>query len=271
MSSVRLSLTVLAAALALAPSSHATTTSAETWWQILYLGHADGYTGAHDPDADQYLNSEEFEGRTDPLDDGDIPDFLWKSVTYTTIIIPTGGEEDDEVDGIRLLAEWWGHGGVHYRIEYTEDDEEPHTWYTWTEGLTVPIIGENALESINVVRAGDPTGIRIHIWDPDTDGDGFSDWQEFLAGTDPDDNQDFPTLELTDGDDDGFSHFVEWLIGQSDANEDWARDTDGSSTLLEKTGDEDDLMVILPGTGIGLIEINPVAAETAPPLRVVAL
>lgn len=273
MSSVRLSLTALAAAavLALAPPARATTSSAETWWQILYLGHADGYEPGDHSDADPYTDGQEFAGRTDPLDDGDKPDFLWKSVTYTTIFIPGGGEEEDEVEGIRLQANWWGHGGVHYRVEYTEDDEEPYTWYTWTEGLTVPIIGENDLVAINVVREGEPTGIRLHIWDPDSDGDGFTDWQEFLAGTDPYDNQDFPTLELTDGDDDGFSHFVEWLIGQSDAHEDWALDTDGSSKLLEKTGEEDDLMVILPGTGVGLIEINPIAAETAPPMRVVAL
>lgn len=130
-------------------------------WEVAF--GAKGLVATGDPDGDGVTNAGESAAGTDPFSASSMP-----RLDATT---GAGG-------AVRLG--WFGVAGKAYRVEGRARLE------TGAWGVVGEFSGDGRALSVDVASGGeDVRFFRLHISDPDTDGDGLSDWEERLVGFDP--------------------------------------------------------------------------------------
>jgi len=133
-------------------------------WEMAW--GATGLPAGGDTDGDGFPNATESAAGTNPLSALDFPAL------------------DVEADGAAFRFHWHGVAGKRYTLLGSES-MAPGTW----TGVAVAITGSGRTEEL--LLTGGPAGrfFRMSIGDQDTDGDGFADADERLAGFDPGTNR----------------------------------------------------------------------------------
>jgi predicted outer membrane repeat protein len=158
------------------------------WWEVKYFGSATNWTGAGDPDGDQYTNIEEYQADTDPTNSASHPWNISGTVTYTgpqtgTLYIiastsSTGWVAAQYTTNSAVGSYTITHlpPNVSYWIKVWRDsngDGSNTFWEAWGAA------GNSVYVDTNII------GVAITLADPDSDGDTLPDWWEVKYGLDP--------------------------------------------------------------------------------------
>jgi len=134
-------------------------------WQSIHGVTVAGMALSDDYDGDGSSNATESEAGTDPRDPED-----YLRVAETTL--------SDTALSLSVDSK----AGKRYQLESSPLPGGP----AWTTA-GVPATGTGSYVSLlAAVGAGDRLFYRVHVSDQDTDGDGASDWEEAVTGTNPD-------------------------------------------------------------------------------------
>ena len=180
-----------------------------------------------DPDGDGWTNEMEAAAGTNPLDpnppDGMIrPETTHYPDTYST-------DPDTQITTIdtpeAITLTWLTFPGKTYTLFYSTDLTEtswlplggPRAGTAWGMGIGIPLTKENNIRPDKVFW-------RVAVTESglDSDADGLSDYEEYLAGTPP---------TITDSDGDTLSDYAELVAGTNPNNSD--EDGDGLSDPFE--------------------------------------
>ncbi len=191
-----------------------------------------------DPDGDGWSNAQEATAGTDPFNATPPSGFLLPDVTHRAATYITDGNGDPVLqtpDG--FVVHWSGEIGKQYKLQCSPD-LTPGSWFSVDD----PITAFNPEMEIGITPlhpdGSRPTALfwRTAVNDVDSDGDGFTDYEEYLLGTDP---------EIADSDADGLPDLWEIYYGldphddgttNPDNGPNGDPDHDGFSNLAEYVG-----------------------------------
>lgn len=128
-------------------------------WQKRYKVTA--ILGTSDPDGDGYSNAQEATFGTDPMDASSHP--------YAQI---------QRTGPLTLRAQWPSASGKRYTFQSSSDLQ------TWRSIRSSMGKGGAMIDEVSG-EAGQPFFVRIGANDVDSDGDGLSDWEEYLVNFNP--------------------------------------------------------------------------------------
>ena len=194
-----------------------------------------------DADGDGWTNAQEAAAGTNPLDPNPPEGIVRPQLTNIPAVWSEPDENGDSVivTPASMFMEWQTIPGKQYTLLYSPD---------LIEWLAVPnetFIGSGSIKGYGVELTDDKLFWRVKIDDVDSDGDGLTDAEEYILGTDP---------TLADSDEDGMPDAweVKWGLNPLDPA-DAAADADGDhvSNLREYE------LGTVP-TGIYRIEVLPI-------------
>jgi hypothetical protein len=230
-------------ALFLSPAAHAIADSngngmSDPWERLFnnYQLFPASILPADDADGDGVSNLNECNAGTDPFDGTPPLGFLQANVRHVPAVYttPVGGGDPVLVSPEAFVISWPTQYGKQYTLN-ASPDLSPGSWLTVGEpeygyGSEIEIA---TLPTYQDGTLADKFFWRVAVTDIDSDGDGFSDYDECLKGTD---------ISVADRDDDGLPDSWEILYGldpDNDGTDDLGQgrygdlDADGLSNLSE--------------------------------------
>ncbi len=230
-------------ALFLSPAAHAIADSngngmSDPWERLFnnYQLFPASILPADDADGDGISNLNECNAGTDPFDGTPPLGFLQANVRHVPAVYttPVGGGDPVLVSPEAFVISWPTQYGKQYTLN-ASPDLSPGSWLTVGEpeygyGSEIEIA---TLPTYQDGTLADKFFWRVAVTDIDSDGDGFSDYDECLKGTD---------ISVADRDDDGLPDSWEILYGldpDNDGTDDLGQgrygdlDADGLSNLSE--------------------------------------
>ncbi|MEO5714078.1 MAG: hypothetical protein ABIT37_11375 [Luteolibacter sp.] len=222
-------------------------------WEKLYNNGAlfpPTFDPSTDPDGDGWTNAQEAVAGTDPFNATPLVGFLLADVTHS----PASYVTDENGDLVLQTPEgfiihWSGEIGKQYTL-LCSPDLTSGSWFPVDD----PITALNPEMQIGLTPVHpDGTAPAALFWrtavnDVDSDGDGFTDYEEYLLGTDPEiadsDADGLPDLwEIAHGldphddgpngdkDHDGYSNFAEYVAGSNPADPASTPPTGGTASI----------------------------------------
>ena len=182
-----------------------------------------------DADGDGVINLDECNAGTDPFDGTPSLGFLQAKVRHVSAVYttPDGGGEPVLVSPEAFVISWPTQYGKQYTL-HASPDLSSESWITagqpeYGYGQVIEIA---TLPTYSDGTVADKFFWRVAVTDTDSDGDGFSDYDEYLKGTniwvaDRDDDglpDDWEILHGLDPDDDGTSDPDQGPYGDLDAD-----------------------------------------------------
>jgi hypothetical protein len=158
------------------------------WWELHYFGSVTNYTGADDPDTDQYTNLEEYQANTDPTNSASHPWNISGTISYA-------GPQTGTIYVIACTSDT-GWVAAQYTTNatpgsYTITHLPPAAYYWVKAWRDTSGNGSNTFWEAwgtagnSVYVETNVTGVSITLDDPDSDGDTLPDWWEVKYGLDP--------------------------------------------------------------------------------------
>ncbi len=203
------------------------------WWEIKYGLNPNLNDANDDPDNDGYTNLEEYNASTNPISKTPDKISLAESSTFTadTGDYRIGYMADFDNDG---MPDWWE---IKYNLNPLIDDSNENPDGDNMTNIEEYNAGTNPHEfDFMIVDAGEGNIFTVNTLGPftDNDGDGLPDWIEAqYTGN--------PTLMVADADDDGdgISNYKEYIAGSNphDRNSVFAVDD------LKKTADKKEWVI----------------------------